>query len=259
MKNRFGLAIEEVFTTLEELRIRVRKIFTQSFDQLRDIIASGENILSLDEALCAEFMLDGAIEGINPYTGPGTNQEVHAQWKEGYRQYKSQRSETRDRNLTMEEMFTIPITPSSVPLHLHARNTIWQINSLHSLQTHRVLVIMNLRSIRDSMDLSGKGKDVFPLPEVGFGAAKRRFTEKQNWPRWDTFMGGLGYLTCAKEEWEHWIRLWEAFNVEVEVARRAGQRKKTLGRLWGVKGEGKGGEKGMGETDHGTGAGSVRS
>lgn len=103
------------------------------------------------------------------------------------------------------------------------------------------------------MDLRVKGKDVFPFPKVGYGMAKKRFDDNvdEDWKRWDTFMGGVEFLACMKEELEHWTKLWEAFSVEVEVARRAAERKKTLGKLWGVRG----GDVEMGEAEDGTGAG----
>lgn len=244
-------ATNEASTTLAEIYPRVLQIFTKGFDQIRDIIASGENIRSVDEALCAQFMADDAIEGIKPYKGPGTNQEAFGSWKVEYDQYQREKSESQDRAIGVADRLTLPLLPSPVPYHIHARNPLWQINTLHSLQALRVTIIQNLRIIRNSMDLPVKGKDVFPLPEMGFGDAKRSFGDRENehWAKWDTFMGGLGFLTCMKEEMEHWTKLWEAFNVEVEVAKRAAERKKTLGRLWGASGE----EIGMGETGNAAG------
>lgn len=253
IKSRLACAINDAFTIFEDFHPRAVLIFTKSFDSIRDIIASLENVPSADDALCMEFMVDCAIEGVRPYTGPGTNQAVAQSWRSKYAQFRAQTSETHDRDLSMSEMFTIPTIPSPVPFHIRAQSPLWQIRTLRGLHAHRVLIIKKLRMIRDSMDLRVKGKDVFPFPEVGYGMAKKRFDDSvdEDWKGWDTFMGGAEFLACVKEELEHWTKLWEAFSVEVEVARRAAERKKTLGKLWGVSGR----DVEMGEADDGTGAG----
>ena len=235
MKSRLPGDIEEAFSTLAEVYPMVLQIFIQGFDHLRDIITSIETIPSTDEALCAQFIVDDSIEGIQLYTGPGRNQEVISRWKFEYDLFQQHQSEMDDRNLSIPDMLTSPPIPSPVPYHIHARNPLWQGNTLRNLQCRRVTIIKHLRIIRNSMILPDKGKDVFPLPEMGFGNEKKCFDENEDydWPTWDILMGGLGFQTCVKEELEHWTKLWEAFSVELEVAKRAAERKKTLGRLWG--------------------------
>ncbi|MCJ1251432.1 hypothetical protein MMC30_008665 [Trapelia coarctata] len=252
-KSRLAIHIKDAFATLEEVYPIALQIFTRSFDQLRDITASVESVPSFEGKLCGKFMVDDAIEGIIPNTGPGTDEAIYATWRSEYDEYQLQKSATNGRDLSMDEMFTIPIIPSPAPYHIHARRPLWQANVLRSLQTRRAGIVQLLRIIRDFMYLGGDAKEVFPFPEVGFGDAKRSFVDgkKENWPSWKTFMGGMEFDTCMKEEMEHWTKLWEAFNVEVEVAKRVAERKKMLGRLWGVSGE----ELELGETQNGTGAG----